>query len=98
RLRKRSKRRSPKCVRISLFAASCATRSEDSRRTENREPRTELVLGSPSGHPDLGSWFYSMVEPKYHRILLKLSGEALTGTGGDSISPEVLEYNAQEIE
>ena len=39
-----------------------------------------------------------MAEPKYHRILLKLSGEALTGTGGDSISPEVLEYYAQEIE
>src|SRR6266498_2775466 len=39
-----------------------------------------------------------MAEPKYHRILLKLSGEALTGTEGDSISPEVLEYYAQEIE
>jgi len=39
-----------------------------------------------------------MAEPKYHRILLKLSGEALTGTGSDSISPEVLEYYAQEIE
>jgi len=39
-----------------------------------------------------------MAEPKYHRILLKLSGEALIGTAGDSISPEVLEYYAQEIE
>ena len=39
-----------------------------------------------------------MVEPKYRRILLKLSGEALVGSGGDSISPEVLEYYAQEIE
>ena len=39
-----------------------------------------------------------MVEPKYRRILLKLSGEALVGSGSDSISPEVLEYYAQEIE
>jgi uridylate kinase len=39
-----------------------------------------------------------MTEPKYHRILLKLSGEALVGDGGDSISPDVLEFYAQEIE
>jgi uridylate kinase len=39
-----------------------------------------------------------MTEPKYHRVLLKLSGEALVGQGGDSISPEVLEFYAQEIE
>ena len=39
-----------------------------------------------------------MAEPKYRRVLLKLSGEALVGQGGDSISPEVLEYYAQEIE
>jgi len=46
----------------------------------------------------LGSRFYAMTEPKYHRILLKLSGEALVGAGGDSISPDVLEFYAQEIE
>lgn len=39
-----------------------------------------------------------MPEPKYQRILLKLSGEALVGTGGDSISPHVLDYYSQEIE
>jgi uridylate kinase len=39
-----------------------------------------------------------MTEPKYHRVLLKLSGEALVGQGGDSISPEVLEFYAQEIQ
>ena len=39
-----------------------------------------------------------MAEPKYHRILLKLSGEALVGEQGDSISPEVLEFYAQEIQ
>jgi uridylate kinase len=39
-----------------------------------------------------------MAEPKYRRVLLKLSGEALVGEGGDSISPAVLEYYAQEIE
>jgi len=39
-----------------------------------------------------------MAEPKYHRILLKLSGEALVGSGGDSISPQVLDFYAQEIE
>jgi uridylate kinase len=39
-----------------------------------------------------------MAEPKYHRILLKLSGEALVGDGRDSISPEVLEFYAQEIQ
>lgn len=39
-----------------------------------------------------------MAEPKYHRILLKLSGEALTGTHGDPIAPEVLDFYAQEIQ
>jgi uridylate kinase len=39
-----------------------------------------------------------MTEPKYHRILLKLSGEALVGEAGDSISPDVLEFYAQEIQ
>jgi uridylate kinase len=39
-----------------------------------------------------------MTEPKYHRILLKLSGEALVGKGGDTISPDVLEFYAQEIQ
>lgn len=38
-----------------------------------------------------------MTEPKYHRILLKLSGEALIGEHGDTISPDVLEFYAQEI-
>lgn len=47
----------------------------------------------------LGSWLSgaAMAEPKYQRVLLKLSGEALVGQGGDSISPEVLEFYAQEI-
>ena len=39
-----------------------------------------------------------MTEPKYHRVLLKLSGEALVGDGGDTIAPEVLEFYAQEIQ
>jgi uridylate kinase len=40
-----------------------------------------------------------MAEPKYRRVLLKLSGEALVGkSDGDAISPEVLDYYAQEIE
>jgi uridylate kinase len=39
-----------------------------------------------------------MTEPKYQRILLKLSGEALVGEQGDSISPTVLEFYAQEIQ
>jgi uridylate kinase len=38
-----------------------------------------------------------MPEPKYHRVLLKLSGEALAGDGNNNISPEVLDYYAQEI-
>jgi uridylate kinase len=39
-----------------------------------------------------------MAEPKYQRILLKLSGEALIDQEGDSISPEVLDFYAREIE
>jgi len=39
-----------------------------------------------------------MVEPKYRRVLLKLSGEALAGGGGNNLAPEVLDYFAQEIE
>jgi uridylate kinase len=38
-----------------------------------------------------------MPEPNYHRVLLKLSGEALAGDGGNNVSPDVLEYYAQEI-
>jgi uridylate kinase len=38
-----------------------------------------------------------MAEPQYHRILLKLSGEALVGNEGDTISPQVLDFYAQEI-
>lgn len=39
-----------------------------------------------------------MAEPKYRRVLLKLSGEALASGSGNSIAPEVLDYYAQEIE
>jgi uridylate kinase len=39
-----------------------------------------------------------MAEPKYHRILLKLSGEALVGGEGDTISPQVLDFYAEQIE
>ena len=48
--------------------------------------------GSASDH-------LTMRDPKYRRILLKLSGEALAGDrrGGDPISPDVLDYYAQEI-
>ncbi|MDI9439313.1 MAG: UMP kinase [Limnochordia bacterium] len=37
-----------------------------------------------------------MLEPKYRRVVLKLSGEALGG-GGYGINPEVVNYIAQEI-
>jgi uridylate kinase len=39
-----------------------------------------------------------MAEPKYRRVLLKLSGEALAGSDGNTIAPDVLDYYAQEIE
>jgi uridylate kinase len=35
--------------------------------------------------------------PKYHRILLKLSGEALAGPSGYNIDPAILEQYSQEI-
>lgn len=40
-----------------------------------------------------------MPQPKYHRILLKMSGEALAGDKGkgDTVSPTVLDYYANEI-
>jgi uridylate kinase len=39
-----------------------------------------------------------MAEAQYRRVLLKLSGEALAGDGGNNIAPEVLDYYAQEIQ
>jgi uridylate kinase len=39
-----------------------------------------------------------MTDPKYRRILLKLSGEALAGDREHAIDPDVLDYYAQEIE
>ena len=38
-----------------------------------------------------------MCEPKYKRVLLKLSGEALMGDQGFGISPEMLKYVADEV-
>lgn len=35
--------------------------------------------------------------PRYHRVLLKLSGEALSGEKGFGLDPEVLAYIAREI-
>ncbi len=39
-----------------------------------------------------------MTLPRYHRILLKLSGEALMGAGSYGIDPEVIDRIASEIE
>ncbi len=40
-----------------------------------------------------------MKEPSYRRVLLKLSGESLAGTGKEeTVDPEVLDYFAAEIE
>ncbi|RME38800.1 MAG: UMP kinase, partial [Deltaproteobacteria bacterium] len=36
-------------------------------------------------------------QPKYRRILLKLSGEALAGEQGYGIDPEVIQTIAQEV-
>ncbi|HXC99658.1 MAG TPA: UMP kinase, partial [Verrucomicrobiae bacterium] len=36
-------------------------------------------------------------QPRYRRILLKLSGEALGGQGGTSICPEAVHNMAQQI-
>ena len=38
-----------------------------------------------------------MMKPHYRRILLKISGEVLTGTGSYGIDPEVIREIAQEI-
>lgn len=38
-----------------------------------------------------------LVQPKFHRILLKLSGEALMGDESFGISPDVIRYVAEEI-
>jgi uridylate kinase len=38
-----------------------------------------------------------MAQPKYKRILLKLSGESLSGKDGDPIDPEILHKYAEEI-
>lgn len=39
-----------------------------------------------------------MTQPKYKRIMLKLSGEALMGDQGFGISPDMLSYVAQEVQ
>jgi len=36
-------------------------------------------------------------DPKYRRVLLKLSGEALMGDQGFGISPQMLKYVADEV-
>jgi len=36
-------------------------------------------------------------KPKYHRIMLKLSGEALMGNQGFGIDPETIQYVADEV-
>ena len=38
-----------------------------------------------------------MAHPRYKRILLKLSGEALMGDQSSGISPEVIKYVAEEV-
>ena len=38
-----------------------------------------------------------MKRPRYRRILLKLSGEVLTGEGGYGIDPAVIQEIAQEV-
>ena len=37
------------------------------------------------------------MQPRYKRVLLKLSGEALAGDGKTNISPDVLNYMSAEI-
>ena len=39
-----------------------------------------------------------MAQPRYRRVLLKLSGEALMGDQGFGISPDMLKYVAEEIQ
>lgn len=39
-----------------------------------------------------------MPEPKYRRILIKLSGEQIKGNDGEAVSYDMLDYLAQEIE
>lgn len=39
-----------------------------------------------------------MTEPKYKRVLLKLSGEALMGDQGYGLCPDTLQYVASEVE
>jgi uridylate kinase len=38
-----------------------------------------------------------LADPRYRRILLKISGEALMGDQGFGISPEMIKYVAQEV-
>ena len=40
----------------------------------------------------------SKTQPRYKRVLLKLSGEALGGEAGAGIEPEVLKHYCDEIE
>lgn len=52
---------------------------------------------STDHQPDTQSGSKSAAEPKYRRILLKLSGEALAGSEGFGIDPKVLDRMAVEI-
>ena len=39
-----------------------------------------------------------MTQPRYGKILLKLSGEALMGDQGFGISPDMIKYVAEEVQ
>jgi uridylate kinase len=41
---------------------------------------------------------YKKIQPRYHRILLKLSGEALMGDAGYGIDPNIIKRIAVEVE
>ena len=71
----------------------------------SREANTLCQIAPPSvgtGHAGRGGKLCinvspSMKRPRYQRILLKLSGEVLTGEGGYGIDPAVIRKIAQEI-
>jgi len=59
---------------------------------QHREPSTPIA-----GADDQASYDANQPSPRYHRVILKLSGEALSGQGGYGIAPDEVAYLARRI-
>ena len=87
------------------FAAEVAAAAGTSKRPSRSPERRESLSGWQTGGRAIRAWppFYirgpsrTMTRPRFNRILLKLSGEALMGQGQFGIDPDAVAGLAGEI-